>query len=85
MLLGHPIKQTYTATGEPNMRRPLYYSPRISRLLVSVLYYEAKHRQIPMTKLADELLNKQLLGSEGWRKVNENRLAENPTNQDRSQ
>ena len=60
------------------MGRPLYYSPQLARHLVPVLYHEAKHRQIPMTKLANELLSQQLVGGEGWRKVNENRLAEDP-------
>lgn len=47
------------------MGRAQYYSPRISRFLVSALYHEAKHRKIPMTKLTDELLRKQLKGGEG--------------------
>ncbi len=33
-----------------------YYSPQIERDLVSVLYHEAKARDIPMTKLASQLL-----------------------------
>ena len=51
-----------------------YYSPRISRFLVSLLYHEAKRRQIPMTQLTDELLRKQLMG-EG---MEETRVAEEP-------
>ena len=47
----------------PNQR---HYSPRINRFLVSVLYHEARRRQIPMTKLTDELLRQQLAGSESW-------------------
>lgn len=54
-----------------------YYSPRISRFLVSVLYHEARRRKMPMTKLTDELLTQQLLGSEGWEKAQELRVAEN--------
>jgi hypothetical protein len=38
-----------------------HYSPRVCRFLVSVLYHEAKRRNIPMTKLTDELLRQQLL------------------------
>jgi len=41
-----------------------YYSPRISRFLVSLLYHEAKRRQIPMTQLTDELLRKQIMGED---------------------
>ena len=48
------------------MARPKHYSPQLSLLLVSVLYHEAKHRKIPMTKLADQLLLKALKGSHGW-------------------
>jgi hypothetical protein len=59
------------------MRRK-HYSPRISRFLVSVLYHEAQHRQVPMTKLTDELLHKQLVGSVGWEKAQELRVAEEP-------
>ena len=46
-----------------------HYSPRISRFLVSVLYHEAKRRQIPMTRLTDELLRQQLIGSPAWQMV----------------
>ena len=62
------------------MAKALYYSPRISRFLVSALYHEAKRRQIPMTKLADELITRQLDETEGLRTAQENIIAENPTN-----
>jgi len=58
------------------MPRALYYSPRISRFLVSVLYHEAKRRGIPMTKLTDELLRQQLTGCESWDEVQGMRVAE---------
>lgn len=48
------------------MSRPRHYSPQICRFLVSVLYHEAKHRKIPMTKLVDDLLRQSLQGTEGW-------------------
>lgn len=51
------------------MGRAQYYSPQISRFLVSALYHEAKHRNITMTKLTDELLREQLRGSKGWVKA----------------
>jgi len=60
------------------MANTRYYSPRISRFLVSVLYHEAKHRKIPMTKLTDELLRQQLISSQGWEMAQEVRVAENP-------
>ena len=41
-----------------------YYSPRINRLLVCALFYEARRRGKPMTRLADELLLESLRGSE---------------------
>lgn len=43
------------------MARPKHYSPQISRFLVSVLYFEAKARKIPMTKLTEELLKQALM------------------------
>ncbi len=48
------------------MARPTHYSPQISRFLVSVLYHQAKHLKIPMTKLTDDLLRQALQGTEGW-------------------
>ena len=60
------------------MGRARHYSPRISRFLVSVLYHEAKHRKIPMTRLTDELLRQQLIGGQSWEKAEELRVAENP-------
>lgn len=58
------------------MPNPRYYSPRISRFLVSVLYHEAQRRQVPMTKLADELLLQQLVGGESWDKAEELKIQE---------
>jgi hypothetical protein len=55
-----------------------YYSPRISRFMVSVLYHEAQHRQVPMTRLVDDLLRQSLTGSKGWETARESRVAENP-------
>jgi len=58
------------------MSRPRHYSPQVSRFLVSVLYHQAKHRKIPMTKLTDELLQNALRGSPGWIQATTLRLAE---------
>ena len=57
----------------PNQR---HYSPKISRFLVSVLYHEARRRNIPMTKLTDELLRQQLVGSPSWEMAQETKIAE---------
>lgn len=53
------------------MPRPQHYSPAIDRFLVSALYHESKSKGVPMTKLANELLEKALTGSEGWKKAEE--------------
>lgn len=50
------------------MLKQRHYSPRINRFLVTVLFHEAKARNIPMTKLTDQLLAKSLEGSESWEK-----------------
>ena len=60
------------------MARPRHYSPPISRFLVSVLYHEARHRKIPMTKLTDKLLLHALRDSPGWITATNLRLAEEP-------
>lgn len=51
------------------MARNRHYSPAIGRFLVCALYYEARERGMPMTKLVDELLKAALLGSVGWQKA----------------
>ncbi|MBL9181622.1 MAG: hypothetical protein JNN17_05735 [Verrucomicrobiaceae bacterium] len=61
------------------MSRPRHYSPTISRFLVSVLYHESKHQNIPMTKLTDKLLLTALRGSPGWIKATTPRLADENT------
>jgi len=53
------------------MPRPLYYSPAIERFLVSVLYHEARHRNIPMTQLANEIVKNGLADSTGWQLATE--------------
>ena len=58
-------------TEEIPMPRPLYYSPAIERFLVSVLYHEARHRKIPMTQLANEILKNGLADSTGWQLATE--------------
>ena len=64
------------------MPRPRHYSPTISRFLVSVLYHEAKHQNIPMTKLTDQLLLNALRGSTGWITATNLKLADENTSND---
>jgi len=52
---------------ENKMAKHRHYSPALSRFLVSVLYHEAKARNVPMTQLTDDLLRQALMNSEGWR------------------
>jgi hypothetical protein len=51
------------------MPRPQHYSPAINRFIVSALYHESKAKGVPMTKLTNELLQKALAGSDGWKKA----------------
>jgi hypothetical protein len=48
------------------MARARWYSPQLDRFLVSALYHEARRRKVPMTRLANRLLESALAGSEGW-------------------
>ena len=58
------------------MARPKHYSPEIRRFLVSALYHEAKGRGVPMTVLANQILQSGLIGTEGWKKAEGARLQE---------
>lgn len=60
------------------MARPTHYTPALSRFTVSLLYHEARHRGIPMTRLADTLLRESLKGSPGWEHATTLRVAEDP-------
>ena len=54
------------------MPRPLYYSPRIRRDLITPLYHAAKRERVPMTKLASDLIAQGLQDrEEGEARVNE--------------
>lgn len=57
-----------------------HYTPPLSRFIVSVLYHEARVRGIPMTQLANELVQDALKDSPGWKHAEEQaRLAEDST------
>ena len=63
-----------------------HYSPAIDRFLVSCLYHEAQERRMPMTRLVDELLRKELSGSTGWKKAEDQRsVRESPQQQQQPQ
>jgi hypothetical protein len=51
------------------MARQRHYSPQLGRFLVCVLYHEARRRGQPMTRLANQLLESALAGSEGWQEA----------------
>jgi hypothetical protein len=42
------------------MPKPKWYSPQLSRELVSQLYYRAKAERIPMTKLVNKIIEQAL-------------------------
>ena len=48
-----------------------HYTPPLSRFNVCALHHEAKARGIPMTKLANELVESGLKASPGWQKAQE--------------
>jgi len=46
-----------------------YYSPPLSRFLVCALYHQAKQLGIPMTQLANNLVELALKETPGWREA----------------
>jgi hypothetical protein len=48
------------------MARSKHYTPPLSRFNVCALYHEAKARKIPMTQLANDLVEAALKESVGW-------------------
>ena len=48
-----------------------HYTPPLSRFLVCALYHEAKQRRIPMTQLANSLVEAGLKESPGWKQAEE--------------
>jgi hypothetical protein len=46
-----------------------HYTPPLSRFIVCALYHEAKARGIPMTQLANNLVEAGLKDSTGWQKA----------------
>ena len=46
-----------------------HYTPPLSRFIVCALYHEAKQRRIPMTRLANNLIELALKDSAGWKEA----------------
>jgi hypothetical protein len=51
------------------MARSTHYTPPLSRFLVCALYHEAKQRRIPMTRLANNLIELVLKETPGWKEA----------------
>jgi hypothetical protein len=51
------------------MARSTHYTPPLTRFIVCALYHEAKARQIPMTQLANNLIELALKETPGWREA----------------
>ena len=51
------------------MSKATHYTPPLSRFIVCALYPEAKTRGIPMTQLANDLVEAGLKDSAGWQKA----------------
>ena len=60
------------------MAQMRYYTPRLDRDLVTLLYHAAKARHMPMTRLASELIRGALAHTEA-RGLREDGLAEEPS------
>jgi len=46
-----------------------HYTPPLSRFLVCALHHEAKARKIPMTRLAQQLVEAGLRNTPGWQQA----------------
>jgi hypothetical protein len=51
------------------MPKSTHYTPPLSRFHVCALYHEAKARGIPMTQLANNLIEAGLRESPGWKEA----------------
>ena len=55
------------------MARSTHYTPPLSRFIVCALYHEAKQRRIPMTRLANNLIELALKDTPGWKEAQDTR------------
>ena len=53
------------------MARSTHYTPPLSRFIVCALYHEARQLGIPMTQLANDLVEAGLKDSPGWKEAQE--------------
>ena len=60
--------------AEAQMPKLKHYSPQLSRELVSQLYHKAKAEGVPMTVLANRLMEEEL---ESKKRINKRRTTEN--------
>ena len=51
--------------------RTKHYTPPLTRFNICALYHEAKQRRIPMTQLANNLVEAGLRDSVGWKQAQE--------------
>jgi hypothetical protein len=51
------------------MARSTRYTPPLSRFIVCALYHEARQRRIPMTRLANNLIELALKETPGWKEA----------------
>jgi hypothetical protein len=51
------------------MARSTHYTPPLSRFIVCALYYQAKQLGIPMTQLANNLIELALKETPGWKEA----------------
>ena len=59
------------------MSKSTHYTPPLSRFLVCALFHESKARGMPMTRLAQQLVEAGLRNSPGWKQAQEQmRVAE---------
>jgi hypothetical protein len=58
------------------MARSKHYTPPLSRFLVCALYHEAKQRRIPMTQLANDLIELALKETPGWKEAQQQEAME---------
>ena len=56
-------------TGAQYAQIQLYYTPPLTRFLVCALYHQAKQLGIPMTQLANDLVEAGLRESAGWKEA----------------
>ena len=61
----HQHDQPQLATTMPTR----HYTPPLDRFLVKALYHEARQRDIPMTRLANQIVQQALTGSTGWKQA----------------